>query len=282
MTARRRTFGSKHSKESGPSFVQMFHWVMQCPAWRDLGPNGQAVYIALKRRYNGSNNGHIGFGCREAAEAIGMSYATASRALQDLVAHGFIVEVTKGVVGGGSGYNLATEWLLTECYDNLLGRPATKLFMTWTKTGTTVAKSGPSVSPAKRNGNLVPHKESPRLTGATQVRKPGQDTLHGRNTLTSSHTLGTRTETRGAAGPHERSKPRVARTGTPAASMTPAFSAEKPPADFARSDPSIDDRKGNSREPIPISEALLEVLKGARGNNSSSVASGVRRDRTDA
>lgn len=282
MTTGRRRYGSKRSKENGPPFVQMFHWVTQCPAWRDLGPNGQAVYVALKRYYDGTNNGQIGFSCRQAAEAIGMSVATASRSLQDLVTHGFIVEVTKGVVGRGSGYNLATEWLLTECYDDRNRTPATKQFMKWAKTENTVSNSGPSVSPAQRSGRIVPEAQASRFTGVTQNRKHEQDTFHGRNTLTSSHAMGPRNETRGAAGPHERSKPRVAGTDGSQTAIVAYPIGGVPPAGFVPLGARIDSRLESTREPMMISEALREVLERTRAKGAGEPAGAAKEDRSDA
>lgn len=278
----RRNFGSKHGKEGGPPFVQMFHWVLGCDAWRDLGPNSQAAYFALKRYYNGGNNGSIGLSCRQAAEAIAMSPATASRALQNLVAHGFIIEVTKGVVGRGSGYNLATEWLLTECYDDRHGKPATKLFMQWRKAETTVSVLNQDVSPVQRGGKSVPQEGPPRSTRATRNRNPAISTLHGRNTLTSSHTLGTWNETRGAAGPQERSKPRVARTKESKPKIMSYGIGEESPAGFVPIGQTLDRRADDARGPIQVSEALRAVLQKADHGTSGEVADTFNGDRANA
>lgn len=267
----RRNYGSKRGKEGGPPFVQMFHWVMTCEAWRDLGPNSQAAYFALKRYYNGGNNGSIGLSCRQAGEAIAMSPATASRALQNLVDHGFVVEVTKGIVGRGSGYNLATEWLLTECYDDRHGSPATKLFMQWRKPGTAVSDFHQDVSPTQRDGNSLPRVTPSRPTGATRNRDPGKIALHGRNTLTSSHTHGIRNEARGAAGPQKRSKPRAGRTRDLDPKIVSYRIGEEPPAGFVPIGPTVDNRTEKAPGPIQISEALRAVLRKVGSGSSREV-----------
>lgn len=80
-------------------------------------------------RFNGSNNGRIGLGVREAAEAVSVaSTETVSRYFHDLQAVGFIVATRR------SGFNLkaladrkATGWALT--WLPIDGQAATKDFM---------------------------------------------------------------------------------------------------------------------------------------------------------
>jgi hypothetical protein len=276
----RRNFGSKHGKKGGPPFVQMFHWVLGSEAWRDLGPNSQAVYLALKRHYNGVNNGAIGLSCRQAAEAIAKSPATASRALQNLVAHGFIIEVTKGVVGRGSGYNLATEWLLTECYDDRQEKPATKLFLQWRKSGTAVSVFPPDVSSVQRGGISLPLGRAPRSTDATHSGDPAKTALHRRNTLTSSHIQGRRNAARGAAGPQERSKPRAALPSNPKPEVAPSGISQDPPMESATMGP-VGDKRSDDRQPIQISESLRAILQNAASVRSRDFADTINGDRAD-
>lgn len=250
-------------KSGGPPFVQIFHWMMESAAWRDLGPVPQAVYLVLKRYYTGSNNGTIGLSCRQAADAIGVHYSTTSRAFKKLIDHGFIVEVSKGVVGRGSGYNRATEWLLEECRDDRNGAPPRKPFMQWSKDKSTVAMTPTHVAKAQRNGKGLPPSGASRSTHATSKPIAINAALHQGNTLTSSHRPGTLDETRGAAGPQERSKPRVARTGaddTAPNSLQTAELATKGPR-------SLGAQTGNPVGPIQVSEALRSVLQRAHRHN---------------
>jgi len=43
---------------------------MKTVAWQALTPNERCIYLEIKKRFNGSNNGEIGLGVREAADAI--------------------------------------------------------------------------------------------------------------------------------------------------------------------------------------------------------------------
>lgn len=217
MTRRRNSF----KKKGGPKFVQLFHWVMDTPAWRDLDTTARSLYLELKRHYSGTNNGSVGLGCRQAAEALGVHYSTASRAFRSLCEHGFIVPVTPGRFG--NGYHLATEWLLTEYFDNQTGEPARKDFLKWsadsqptrsTKIKTQVAKSEREVAPAQPVSTIIPQIEPDSCTSATETPVSSKSRLHPRNTLTSSHRQGASGPTRGVPDRDERSNQGAVRSQT--------------------------------------------------------------------
>ena len=69
---------SKHQKKTGPRFIQLFYWMFDTPAWKDLDAVSRAIYVELTARYNGSNNGRIAFSARQAAEELKISKATAA------------------------------------------------------------------------------------------------------------------------------------------------------------------------------------------------------------
>src|SRR5262249_51768372 len=87
------------------------------------------------KRYagDGSNNGRLPYSVREAAAEFRIGKTTASRALDSLEAHGFIVPVTKGAFSLKKRH--ATEWRLTEFPCDVTHAISTKDFMRW--------KSGP-------------------------------------------------------------------------------------------------------------------------------------------
>jgi hypothetical protein len=113
----------------GDPHVRLHHWLLDSPAWRTLTPQARAIYIALVRRYNGSNNGRIGLSIREAARECRLSKNTVPRAIHELIDHGFLELKTPG------GFSLklrhATEWLLTEYRDDVSGELPKKTFMRW-------------------------------------------------------------------------------------------------------------------------------------------------------
>jgi len=112
---------SRHRKDKSknpPRYVMIFHWLMEKEAWKDLSANARAIYLEINKRYNGSNNGRIGYSVRQAAKELRISKATASRAFHELVDHGFVVAEQKGsfnykMDAEGKRKRLASEWRLT-------------------------------------------------------------------------------------------------------------------------------------------------------------------------
>lgn len=138
---------SRYKRKGKRKFVMIDSYMMKCEAWQQMTANDKAVYIELKWRYDGTNNGRIGLGAREAAEAIGKaSKDTGKRSLDNLTALG-IIKRTK--LSGFNMKNRATsEWRLTEYKCDVTGALSTKEFMRWTcGEKTTVRPQGHTVRP---------------------------------------------------------------------------------------------------------------------------------------
>jgi hypothetical protein len=75
--------------------VRIYHWLMKTAAWRHLGALERAVYLEIGSRFNGSNNGTIGYSIRDAAETFKVGKSTAARTFQVLQETGFIVCTTR-------------------------------------------------------------------------------------------------------------------------------------------------------------------------------------------
>jgi len=116
---------------SAPRHVRLYHWMTNSPAWRDLRALERAIYCEMAKRYagDGSNNGRLPYSVREAAAEFHVGKTTASRALDSLEAHGFIVAVTKGAFSLKKRH--ATEWRLTEFPCDVTHAISTKNFMRW-------------------------------------------------------------------------------------------------------------------------------------------------------
>ena len=132
-------------RQKSPPFVMLPRWVVRCPAWRGLSANARAIYIELRDRFNGSNNGLIGLGVREAAEAINVGRNVANRAIKELEDAGFIEPATKGAFRQNG--RRATEWLLTELPDDRTGHVALKTFMSGANRKI-ISPAGGTLSPA--------------------------------------------------------------------------------------------------------------------------------------
>lgn len=111
--------------ESTEQFVKLTYPLIESEAWRWLRPMSKAVYIELKRRYNGLNNGKISLSLSEAAHILKASKSSISRALKQLETHGFIKLIKKGYFTG----RMASEYALTD--EQLDGYPPTREWKQW-------------------------------------------------------------------------------------------------------------------------------------------------------
>ena len=111
--------GRKNKKYSGPRYVKLPFALIEHPSYMALSLAARALYVELKHRFNGVNNGQIGLSCRDAGKIIKVSRNTAQRAFLELEYWGFIICRRQGTFGDRK----ASEYILTcEPYNN---RPAT-------------------------------------------------------------------------------------------------------------------------------------------------------------
>ena len=111
--------------ESTERFVKLTYPLIESQAWRWLRPISQSVYIELRRRYNGFNNGRISLSLSEAAHILKASKSSISKALKQLETHGFIKLIKKGYFTG----RMASEYALTD--EQLDGCPPTREWRRW-------------------------------------------------------------------------------------------------------------------------------------------------------
>lgn len=102
---------------SHPSFIMLRHDMMESEAWKSLSVASQALWLYIRKRYNGNNNGEIPLSCREASSFLNVSKNTAAKAFEELENRGFIK------VGRDSDFRLKTKtsrrWVMThESYNN--------------------------------------------------------------------------------------------------------------------------------------------------------------------
>ena len=141
---------NKHRKKKGHRFIQLFYFMLETEAWKDLDAVARSIYIELARRYNGSNNGCIGYSVRQAAEELKISKATAARALCSLQAHGFVVVEKRGAFHCKVRH--ASEYRLTIYDSNLTDDYAKKLC---TKEFTRWPEIQSSVPPVRLTGSVA-------------------------------------------------------------------------------------------------------------------------------
>ena len=100
---------------------------METEAFQHLSADATRVYLFMRKRYNGANNGCVIFSWRDAMAALRSGCDRAGKALRELRTKGFV----KLRAPGKPGPNIrpAGEWQLTafECG----GQPASKDFVRW-------------------------------------------------------------------------------------------------------------------------------------------------------
>lgn len=119
-------------------YTPLYEWMMKSPAWQSLDVFGRCVYIELRRRFNGKNNGAIVASTRELCAALNCSDKPVTRALRELQDRGFIIAVQKGSFNwktriDDNAKHRASVWLLTELPQDEPERTMTarKDFMQW-------------------------------------------------------------------------------------------------------------------------------------------------------
>ena len=136
----------KGRSKSGGQFMNLPYFQVQHPAWRALSGNTTKVFIELRSRFNGRNNGKLRVSLDEGARLLGISKSTVQRALKELEDKGFIVKTKQGQWYG----RMATEWRITDQSCN--GHLATKDWQKWVKANKLNSASRPSM--LNRDGTI--------------------------------------------------------------------------------------------------------------------------------
>lgn len=119
----------KYKKKGTGRHVQLSEWLQATEAWSTMSPGPRALYVEIKRRFNGSNNGHIIFSHRDAAQALNVHRNTVGAWFQELQSRGFIRMMQPPHLGP-SGVGKASIWALDEEPTDDK-KPARKRFTTW-------------------------------------------------------------------------------------------------------------------------------------------------------
>jgi hypothetical protein len=124
--SRRPRRGRKHS---GPLYIQLFRYVLNCPGYLSLSLAARAALIEVNNAYNGSNNGKIVLSERQFAGRMGCDRQTVRKALHELIEKGFIEPRIKGAFS--VKFRRATEWRLNDRRCDVTGEPMSQAFLKW-------------------------------------------------------------------------------------------------------------------------------------------------------
>lgn len=125
----RRRKPGRRVNQKGRSVTEQYlpipYTMARSAAWRSLGGSAIKVYVELRTRYNGSNNGDLSLSLDEGARLLGLGKATIQRALKELEEKGFIKMTKRGQWYG----RMATTWAVTD--KPLRGHLPTHDWKTW-------------------------------------------------------------------------------------------------------------------------------------------------------
>lgn len=119
-------------------YINIYHALLNTPAWEQMTPLGKAAFIECMRFFNGSNNGRIAISSRSLADKLGVGKSTAARAIEELLSRGFL-RLSKA--SDFSKKRLASEYRFTHLVCNKTGSLPSKEFMTYGKSSVQTTKS---------------------------------------------------------------------------------------------------------------------------------------------
>lgn len=147
---RKRNSNATGRNEGGGQYLPISYKMARTKAFRSLTGTTLKVWIELRTRYNGHNNGLVSLSLREAADLLSMSQTTVQRALIELEEKGFIKRRTRGSWYGRK----AAEFILTDRAYN--GHEATRDWQRW----------------RPKNKTSVPKRAAKRSCGSNEYRDP--------------------------------------------------------------------------------------------------------------
>ncbi len=106
---KRRHDNKGRSKGDG-QYIRLPYAMVHHPAWRGLSSAAVKVFIELRSRFNGANNGKLSLSLEEGAGLLGMSKSTVARALNELRAQGLS---SRRSMGNGTG-GKPLRWRVTD------------------------------------------------------------------------------------------------------------------------------------------------------------------------
>jgi hypothetical protein len=108
------TMSSRHNQKgrskTGGQFVPIPYNMARSDAWRSLGGAAVKVYVELRSRYNGGNNGELFLSFAEASDLLGIGKSTAKRAFDELWEKRLIIKTSDGSFRG----RRASTWAVTD------------------------------------------------------------------------------------------------------------------------------------------------------------------------
>jgi hypothetical protein len=120
----RKVNATGRSKGEG-QYVPLPYAMLHSPAWRSLSGQAVKVFLELRTRFHGANNGRLILSLEEASRLLRLGKATVQRALDELQEKGFVIRTRKGQWYG----RLASTWAVVD--RPIEGMGSTQGWKTW-------------------------------------------------------------------------------------------------------------------------------------------------------
>ena len=112
-------------RNDSEQYLSIPYSMAHTPAFRSLGGAALKVWVELRSRYNGYNNGDLSLSLDEGARLLFIAKATVQRAFIELETKGFIKMIKRGQWYG----RMATTWAITD--RSYQGHLATRDWKNW-------------------------------------------------------------------------------------------------------------------------------------------------------
>lgn len=154
---------AKGRSEREGQYATLSYSFLNSEAWRTLRGSSVKVFLELRTRFHGGNNGRLFVSLEEAAGLLGLGKATVMRAFEELEQKGLVVCTKRGHWYGRQ----ASEWSVTD--QRVDGLPPTNAWkqwqpgaprpsvLKWTKKSKRGAGMKPSASAMGPPQNPAPH-----------------------------------------------------------------------------------------------------------------------------
>lgn len=162
-------------------FLPISYDMAQSPAWRSLSGPAVKVWVELRSRFNGQNNGALTLSMDEATRLLKIGKATAQRAFAELTEKGFIVKTRDGHWYG----RMATQWAVTD--RALQGNLPTNAWKSWRPKKQSLGSVAEHMDPA----TVPPENREPKICSASEpVRSKNRPSLGSETERLYNHAIG--------------------------------------------------------------------------------------------
>lgn len=173
----------RKTKQHTDHFIQIPTKLIHSPAFRVLGPSAKVLFMQLRTRFKGNNNGNISATLTDLAHLDWNSPSTLATALFELQAMGFLRKTRSG--GIGLGKNVCSLYRFTDLDSQpfpdkgVAARKATFDYQDFTTLGQAkeARKVGVAKLRAEARGRSYPKGEQRKKTGGRRAQMKKADSI---------------------------------------------------------------------------------------------------------